>query len=431
MSIISTAMSGLNAAQIAIEVSGKNIANVSTQGYHRSVVTHSSSEYGVVSTIERMVSNYNNQSLWLASSSAGYFSVYSANLSQLENTFSADQMSLTSALDSFDEALSSALTAPSSLSQREQVLLAAEHFTNTANSLSNYLNTMESQLRGEQEQVVSQVNSLAAEVARLGSKIESLEAVGGDVSSLKDQRDHAVTRLSGYVDISVTSDSRGRYDISLNNGQPLVTGASSAELFVDSSGDLKLRHGVSEFDVSGDVGGQLGGQIGFQAQAIEQSREELDVMVRSYADAFNSQLGNGSDLNGDAGQQLFIYNPTAPAGTIGIAPGFAPEELAFAGSGGGVGDNSNLQQLTQLGEGAAEDYNTLLATLAVSSQNYKLEAASSEYLVIEANNKIEALSGVNLEEEAAKLIEFQQNYQANAQVISVATQLFDSLLQTL
>jgi flagellar hook-associated protein 1 FlgK len=39
-----------------------------------------------------------------------------------------------------------------------------------------------------------------------------------------------------------------------------------------------------------------------------------------------------------------------------------------------------------------------------------------------------SVSGVNLDEEAANLVRFQQAYQAAAQVISVSNTLFDSLL---
>ncbi len=40
----------------------------------------------------------------------------------------------------------------------------------------------------------------------------------------------------------------------------------------------------------------------------------------------------------------------------------------------------------------------------------------------------EAVSGVNSDEEAAKLIEYQQAYQASAKVIEIASNLFDTLL---
>jgi flagellar hook-associated protein 1 FlgK len=41
---------------------------------------------------------------------------------------------------------------------------------------------------------------------------------------------------------------------------------------------------------------------------------------------------------------------------------------------------------------------------------------------------MQEVSGVNLDEEAAKLIQYQQAYQASAQVISTASTLFDTLL---
>ena len=41
-----------------------------------------------------------------------------------------------------------------------------------------------------------------------------------------------------------------------------------------------------------------------------------------------------------------------------------------------------------------------------------------------------AVSGVNLDEEAAKLIQYQQAYQASAKMLQVAQSIFDNLMQT-
>jgi len=46
----------------------------------------------------------------------------------------------------------------------------------------------------------------------------------------------------------------------------------------------------------------------------------------------------------------------------------------------------------------------------------------------QATSSWESVSGVNLDEEAANLIKFQQSYQAAAQAISIANALFDSLI---
>jgi flagellar hook-associated protein 1 FlgK len=43
----------------------------------------------------------------------------------------------------------------------------------------------------------------------------------------------------------------------------------------------------------------------------------------------------------------------------------------------------------------------------------------------------ERVSGVNLDEELADLLRYQQAYQANAQVIQAASRIFDALLQRL
>ena len=45
-----------------------------------------------------------------------------------------------------------------------------------------------------------------------------------------------------------------------------------------------------------------------------------------------------------------------------------------------------------------------------------------------AEDAVLSTSGVSLDEEAAKMIQYQQAYQAAAQIISVANTLFDSLL---
>ncbi|HET7797509.1 MAG TPA: flagellar basal body rod C-terminal domain-containing protein [Nevskia sp.] len=56
----------------------------------------------------------------------------------------------------------------------------------------------------------------------------------------------------------------------------------------------------------------------------------------------------------------------------------------------------------------------------------QLDAQTS--LAAQTTSERNSLSGVNLDEEAADLLRFQQAYQAAAQIISVASTVFDSLL---
>ena len=101
------------------------------------------------------------------------------------------------------------------------------------------------------------------------------------------------------------------------------------------------------------------------------------------------------------------------------------------------GDNRNLLSLVSLrsektvNQQNFQDYylgitNTIGNVQKISSMN--LEA--SEIVYDEAVAKESQVSGVNLDQEAADLIRFQQAYQAAAQVIQTAIKLFDTLLSS-
>ena len=63
------------------------------------------------------------------------------------------------------------------------------------------------------------------------------------------------------------------------------------------------------------------------------------------------------------------------------------------------------------------------------SAQYAANLSSSIAKNLEADRT--AVSGVNLDEEAGKLIQYQQAYQASAKVLQIAQNVFDSLIQTM
>lgn len=68
------------------------------------------------------------------------------------------------------------------------------------------------------------------------------------------------------------------------------------------------------------------------------------------------------------------------------------------------------------------------ATIGSNASSSELVANTAEALYTQAYNRNQATSGVNLDEEAANMIKFQQAYQASSRIISVANTIFDSLL---
>lgn len=115
-----------------------------------------------------------------------------------------------------------------------------------------------------------------------------------------------------------------------------------------------------------------------------------------------------------------------------------PRKIAAAGVGTGIGDNANALALADLqfsltmegGNASFNDaYGQLIGDIGTKARQAKtgLEAMQAvEQSAIEARDSV---SGVNLDEEAADLLKFQQAYQAAAKVIAVGNELFGTLLQ--
>jgi flagellar hook-associated protein 1 FlgK len=82
------------------------------------------------------------------------------------------------------------------------------------------------------------------------------------------------------------------------------------------------------------------------------------------------------------------------------------------------------------GETIADAYASVLAGVGIRVQGAQASADMSKAIARDAQAARDKLSGVNLDEEAARLIQFQQAYQAAAKVLQVAQQVFDTLLQT-
>lgn len=98
------------------------------------------------------------------------------------------------------------------------------------------------------------------------------------------------------------------------------------------------------------------------------------------------------------------------------------------------GNATNLMNLRDLAtfDGAAmsDGYASLISQIGIRSQSANYAAEVSTNIATNAEKDRTGIAGVNLDEEAAKLIQYQQAYQASARMIQVAQSIFDTLLQT-
>jgi flagellar hook-associated protein 1 FlgK len=90
-----------------------------------------------------------------------------------------------------------------------------------------------------------------------------------------------------------------------------------------------------------------------------------------------------------------------------------------------------LQKSLSLAGGTAsfdDAYSAIIADVGTRTGQAKINASAQQKLLEQAQATRESISGVNLDEEAANLLRFQQAYQAAAQVIAVADDMFDTLI---
>lgn len=93
----------------------------------------------------------------------------------------------------------------------------------------------------------------------------------------------------------------------------------------------------------------------------------------------------------------------------------------------------NLESARTMGGGVAsysESYNALVEDVGIETASTKINHDASDKVLEQSIARRNSISGVNLDEEAANLIKFEQMFSANAQVISVARDLFDRLLSS-
>jgi flagellar hook-associated protein 1 FlgK len=82
------------------------------------------------------------------------------------------------------------------------------------------------------------------------------------------------------------------------------------------------------------------------------------------------------------------------------------------------------------GKTPSEAYGAAMGDVGVRVQGAETSAKISGAVAADAQERVTSVTGVNLDEEAARLMQFQQSYQAAAKVLQVAQSVFETLLQT-
>lgn len=458
MSIIQNALSGSLAAQAALNTASQNIANVMTPGYTRQGVLLAAAKPsqagglgagdGVrVPSLIRFSDDYKTLQLWQAGSELGRREAVQPYLTQLEQVMGDEASSLNAGMDSFFGALNAASVEPTSSPLRRQIVTAADALAQRFNSLDQVLGQQRASINQQRLSSVAQINTLTAGIAALNREVAATRASGLNPSGLIDERDQKIDALAGLVGVQVVEQADGTRSVSLRGGQPLVVGMDAATLSVqgqpDGSQKLTLSFAKESFTLgTSGLGGPLGGLDEFEQKILQPLRESVRDMAGELSSRFNAQLAAGFAADGSAGAPLFSFDATSAGGLLQVDTTLSADDLGFSSNASQPGNSDNLLALIALKQQPVsvgslgnvllgDAYTQLVGRLGMDSQQNQAALKTAETVRNQAQESWKSSSGVNSDEEAINLMQYQQMYQANMKVVAVANQLFDSTLAML
>ncbi len=441
MSLLSNALSGLNAANIGLIVAGQNTANEAVEGYSRqgmTLATSSGNLNGVsVVSVDRIVNSFYNDDIWRTQADLSHYEGLQSYLGYLEELMGTDSLNLNNSIADITTALNASMTNPESTAYRQEVLAAAESLIQDLAQLNSAINGQLEKMSNEMSDLSTNASSVMEQIADYNQKVALAKAKGDSTAELEDARETLVTQLSEFIGVDVNYRDDGQMDISTLSGAPLVIGRQAASLSVNGT-EVTSTLSTQSFLLHGDIGGRLGGLITAENDAIQPTIDSLNDIVTQLADGVNNALAEGFDLNGTPGEPMFTYNAANPIGSLALSDTISVETLAFIGgeddgaggwvATGGAGDNNNLSNIIAAFESQGDSYTSLVGRLATESRQNQSSVATAQALTDNAVSARDSLSGVNLDEEAANILHFQQLYQANAKVMATADELFNTLL---
>ncbi|CNH44887.1 flagellar hook-associated protein FlgK [Yersinia pekkanenii] len=448
MNFIKTAFSGMQAVQAHLNATSMNISNLHTPGYSRQRVEQSAigspgqnAGQGVnVDAIKRLSEHYVVMQEWQAISQQQYYDVGEQYLKAMELTLSNNSTSLASGLNNFFSSLNAATQMPDSIPMRQQIIESANTMAIRFNNVDNFINQQKKSITQHRNINVENINSLTKSISDYNQQIVKNSYDGKNINDLLDKQALQIKKLSGLIDTRIHQAEDGTYNISLKQGLALVNGSIASELTVNTTSagtiSMSVNHAGAAYGVDMSCGGQLGGINDYEFTTLKELQKSIHNMANTVATEFNHQLKQGDDFNGAAGRDLFTFDVSHSDGMLRLSA-MTAEQLALAERGKPVGDSVNLFKLLDIKDAnvtggsnikLVDASTAIVGYVAMTSNRNNNELESANNVLNQATRYRESVSGVNSDEEAMNLMEYQRAYQSNMKVISTGDRLYSDLL---
>lgn len=262
----------------------------------------------------------------------------------------------------------------------------------------------------------------------VGGALSMLPAGGGNVAG----NESGAVGVAGIIRDAINTALAGQ------GIDPIRVGVSPQGTLTLDSNTYGAASALSVSEVSGTYG----------ALFASSAKGEANNNVFTVGGTLDVQLAANTQISSSRRDGLFGAQPKAISNYLGfqvsIGSGLGSEGAPQAGdtflisyNTDGTADNrngvamANLNTDSTLANGKLTyqgAYGQLVENTGVLTSQARLSQQASETLLRQSMDSLQGVAGVNIEEEAARLIQFEQHYNASARLISMAKELFDTIV---
>jgi flagellar hook-associated protein 1 FlgK len=420
---LQTALSGLQAAQAAIDTTSENISNANTAGYTRQRVNlvesgtltipglsvqGSATQLGTgvsIQDISRIRDQFLDVQYRAQNTATSNANTNASELAQVQTAINEPSSNgLQSVMSNFWSAWS-ALGNTQNASTLQGVVDAGQTLASTFNSVAQQMQTVQSQASQQYSTLTGsngQVQQDAQQIASLNAQIAQATQAGQSPNTLMDQRDNLIDNLSSLAQVSVSTGSNGAVTINFGDASsPLVSGTTV----------------TWPQTLTSAAGGQLGSLLN-----LSSSTGPIGSMLSSLDNVANQVISSVNAL-----QPSSPFFSGTSAGTIAVSA--TPSTVQASSSSTSGADLA--QAIGNLSGGTADQsYSAFVAQVGNSVSAANSTQATQQAVLTAVSNQRQSVSGVSLDEEMTNLIQFQQAYQASARVMNAINSTLDTLINS-
>jgi flagellar hook-associated protein 1 FlgK len=321
---------GVQSHQQALNVTGHNLTNASTEGYSRQRIEMGAFEPiylpglnreetpgqigqgTVVERIERLRDQLLDKQIVAQASAEGYWQSRDSYIRQMDRIYlEPGDNSIRSKMDAFWDAWQELATFPADTAPRTAVLERGKTLIDGIHNRYNSLKSLQTMADEDIQIKVAEVNELSRQIAGLNSEILRAKAMGDSPNDLMDRRDLLVDKLSAIIDVTV--DQRDPDEFMVHTaGLILVQGKIGRQFGLERNIDTEGYSRIVWEETGHTMrfaSGSLASLVELRDVTIEDEIQTLDNMTMNFADLVNEVHRAGYGINGSTGNNFFSEYP--------------------------------------------------------------------------------------------------------------------------